>query len=370
LINVLGLDMQSPISPGVILLTDREIPKLVPEQLVKFDAANIHVEPVMPFEPAAAAVQIQAIEGQQILAGDFGGDKGIVRLFKIIDGRPIVEEGYASDTQGDNGTGYLATMEQAAAYAVARGIPFGISWGGPMIGTKPQFHPKATSFLKELDEQHGGDIAAISPSIICINDGPAGAISGGFEAFRQYQSSNLLFVINGGGVNTSVIKDGQLYSNESGHVEALAALNSYHQTTACGVFGATYTCVERVGANKAGIEAQWQDKTGEYMRARDIEDQYKVGDTFAGDLYEHSAWVVAHLILGSAYGQGLDLTDPSTAIVAHGGGFKFPHYGERVAQILGAHLGSTPRLLMTKDYVLDGSNACLDGAAIAAAYQG
>lgn len=288
-----------------------------------------------------------------VLAADFGGDKGAVKLFKITAGKPVVAEGYSDDIQDDGGKGYLGTIERAAAYAQSQNIPFGISWGAPLEGTRPQYHPKAE----------------ISSAIVSvINDGPAGTLSGAVEAYRQHGSQDVIFVINSGGIGGSAVVNGELYACEPGHVEGIAALNTYAQTKPCNIFGATYVCMERLGANKAGIEAQWQAKTGAYMRARDIEDKYKAGDRLASDLYENSARVVAHLIVGMANAFTLDLTDPKTVVVAHGGALKFPYYGERIQQIIGKYLGAEPQFIMAKDYVGPESNACLEGAAISVVY--
>ncbi len=352
-------------------LTDRSVPGLYTAQLDKFSLESIHSAAMMPFDVEFAADKLNKREGSLVLAADFGGDKGAVRLFKISSRRYSIVDEYTDDIQGDLGNGYLATLERAAAYAKAQKIPFGISWGGPLQGTRPHYHPKAQTFLRELDEKYGGDMQAISPAITSIiNDGPAGALSGAVASHLQFDNHNTLFVINGGGINTSVVTGSTLYSTEAGHVQAIDELNSYGQITPCGVYGAEYVCLERLGANKAGIEPQWQTKMGSYMRARDIEDRYKAGDVFAGDLYEHSAWIVAHVLAGVAKATQFDLASTDTAIVAHGGAFKFPHYGERVEQILAQHLGIAPQILLAKDYIADGSNACLEGAAIAATYHG
>ncbi len=356
------------LSAGVQPLTERAVPSLDADQLATFDKTSIHAAVVLAFDVQRADEKLVSLEGSLLLGADFGGDKGVIRLFKIVAGKPVVQAGYADDIQGNLGEGYLDSFKRAAVYADAENIPFGISWGAPLNGTQPLYHPKAEIFLREIAEQYDNDFKNISTRITVINDGPAGALSGAVQAYRQFGSHNTIFIINGGGINSSVVTGGQLYSDESGHVEAQPVLNTYGQTTACGVFGAQYVCLERLGANKAGIEAQWEAKTGNYMRARNIEDEYKAGNGFAGDLYEHSAWVVAHLIIGVAQSFGLDLNDPQTAVVAHGGAFKFPYYGARLQQILTAHVGAQPQLILAKDYVSSESNACLDGAAIAAIY--
>lgn len=132
------------------------------------------------------------------------------------------------------------------------------------------------------------------------------------------------------------------------------------------MYGATYLCLDKIGSNKSGIEAQWEARNG-YMRARDIEDRFKEGDIFAGELYDHSALVVAHMIVGTALALEIDLSNKATAIVCHGGAFKFPNYGDRIQQIIEKHIGSMPNLIMTHAYGSKDTNACLDGAALAAA---
>jgi ROK family len=348
-------------------LTEQPIPRLVKSQLDLFTENSIHSEELLVFDVDAASKQLINKEGVRVLAADFGGDKGVVRLFEVNDGSPQIIEGYSDDIQGNDGFGYTDTIERAAAFAEEQGISFGISWGGPLVGSRLEYHPKARIFMAEMEEKYGSDIKKVSPSITaCVNDGPAGLIQGAVEAYRRYGSNTALFPINGGGLGIAALVGGKVYSTESGHIEGIADLNTYGQTTACGVFNATYTCLEQLGANKAGIESQWQNKTGEYMRARDIEDRYKEGDAFAAELYDHSAWVVSHMIAGTAKVYNIDLTSPQATIIGHGGAFKFPGYAERIQQILSEHAAGPVQFIATKDYTPQNSNACLDGAAIAA----
>lgn len=352
---------------NVQLLTDKPVPELVQAQLALFDKATMHVEHVMGFDVRQAAGALNNKAGKRVVAADFGGDKGTSHEFVVDAGKLVTTSDYTDTVQGNDGEGYLASLQKSVSYATEHDLPIGISWGGPMEGSKLLFHPKATTFFNELQAAYGGDLRALSPNVAAVlNDGPAGVISGAVEAYRQYGAETVLFIINGGGIGLGVLKDDQIWSTEAGHIEGLAELNTYQQTATCGVFDATYTCLERLGANKAGIEAQWEAKTGTYMRARNIEDEYKAGDVFAAELYDHSAWVVAHILQGAAQGLGIDLADSKTAIVGHGGAFKFPEYGERIKQILETANTSSVQLLLTKDYSADESNACLDGAAIAA----
>lgn len=349
------------------LLTYNQIPEIHSEQLEKFTLESIHAEAVQAIDPEALSQKLIDSEGSSIIGADLGGDKGVVKLFKVVNGVLVIHPEYEARVQGDKGEGYLDLLIDAAAYADAHSIPFGVSWGGPLNGTKPMYHPKASTFLEELAEKYDGDIAAISPSVkAVVNDGPAGALSGAIEAYRTFGATNSLFIINGGGIGTSVVSNGKLFAAEAGHVEGIDALNRYDQSVSCGVYDNKYVCLERLGANKAGIEAQWEALTGEYLRARDIEDRYKEGDLLAAELYDHSAHVIAHVVLGTAEAMNIDVTSANTVVVGHGGAFKFPAYGERIQQIVQQHLGAPIQLLMTKDFGPQDSNACLDGAVIAA----
>lgn len=149
---------------------------------------------------------------------------------------------------------------------------------------------------------------------------------------------------------------------ESGHVEAVVELNKYGQDTPCNVNGAKYSCIESLGANKFGIESIWKLKNDQELDAKAIEDRYKAGDEFARDLYDYSALVVAHMAVGVAQATNVDLLSPKTAVVAHGGAFRFPDYMERIKQIVDKHLGSDIKIIKTEDYT---KNACAEGAAIA-----
>lgn len=354
-------------TPKILSLLENPAPELYKSQLDLFTPQSMRVKPTLQFDVVKAVDSLKQQEGKQVVASDFGGDKGTSKLFVVKNGKLVPQEGFADSIQGDNGRGYMASITRAAEFAEQHKLSFGISWGGPMEGARPAYHPKAMEFLDDLDKRYGGDLKSVSPSVRSVlNDGPAGLISGSVEAHRRFKADTVLFVINGGGIGLSILKDSTIYATEAGHVEGVAELNIYNQNEACGVFGAEYTCVERLGANKAGIEAQWQAKTGSYMRARDIEDEYKAGDRFAAELYDHSALVLAHVITGSAKAMGIDLTSPHTAIVAHGGAFKFPNYGQRIRQIIENNTAATVTLLMTNDFSNTHSNACLDGAAIAA----
>ncbi len=348
-------------------ITDLPIPSLNPEQLQEFTVDSIHAEFAANFDVKNASTTLDTLEGKHVLGADFGGDKGVSQLFQVQQGKLIPIDGYRDEIQGDDGAGYVASIKKTAAYAEQHNIPFGISWGGPMDGSKLLYHPKANTFIKELTDEFGGDLKNISPSITsAINDAPAGLIAGAVEAYHKFQAESVVFIINGGGIGCSFLKDKKIYATEAGHVRGIDAFNIYNQTDECGVFDQTFVCVERLGANKAGIEAQWQLLQGERLSARLIEDKYKEGNVLAGELYEHSAIIVAHTVQGLANVTDIDLRSQKSAVVCHGGGFKFPQYGARVKQLLDSYNNAPVQLIMTNDFSDPRSNACLDGAAIAA----
>ncbi len=133
----------------------------------------------------------------------------------------------------------------------------------------------------------------------------------------------------------------------------------------CGVFGATHVCFELIASNKKGIEVIWQRETGVPLGAIEIEKRFTQNGTDGNvslELYDYSAMMMAHLSLGMANAFDIDLSSPSSAIIGHGGAFKFPDYGHRMQQIIDQ--GTSPmttNLLLTNSY---SKNACLDGAAL------
>lgn len=354
-------------SHAYVPLTAHAVPTLYEEQLQKFTPTSIHAHQLMEFDAQDALTKLLALEGQQVIGADFGGDKGAVKLFTIAGGQLIIDDIFEQYVQSTHGDGYLEILEATAVFATPRNIPVGISWGAPLEGTKPVYHPKAKNFLEALQLKYDGDFRNLLPTLrSCINDGPAGLISGAIEASRTQKAESVLFPINGGGLGMAVLANNHIYSTEAGHVESLQALNTYNQVTPCGVFDATYVCIETLGANKAGIEAQYQLLTGSHVRAKEIEDRYIEGEQLGGELYDHSALVVSHMIEGTARAFDIDLSAQSSLVVGHGGAFKFPHYGARIQQILSTAKSTPVNLIMTNDFGAKQSNACLDGAAMAA----
>lgn len=347
-------------------LTDLPVPTLFESQLEKFTEESIHTERLMSFNVDEAVNELKNHVGKRIIGADFGGDKGVAKLFDVANDGMSTDSEFSQYVQGNGGEGYLECLEEISEFATANGLPVGISWGSPLEGTRPLEHPKISEFSQALNKKYNGDLSDLFPTLgACINDGPAGLISAAIHANTLGKVDAVLLPINGGGLGMAVLKENTIYSTEAGHVEAVAELNTYNQSKPCGVFGQSFTCIETLGANKAGIEAQWTLKRP-YLRAIEIEQEYLKGDEYALELYDHSAWVVAHMIVGTSKALNIDLSAQTVAVMGHGGGFKFPQYGDRIKQIIEKHLGNSIRLNVTHEFGQAGSNACIEGAAIAA----
>lgn len=341
-------------------LTNRPIPDLLSSQLDKFTRENLGSHAARQFNPAAVRDRLLQLEGQEVTGIDLGGDKIIALKYKVRDGL-IMPSGHKSlSLRSSHGKGYLHFLEAIAEHAQ---IPIGVSFAGPIEGTRPIKGPNVERFVEELRAKYKGDVAHIFPAqVTCENDSVAGLIAGSIEATRQSLPQKVLYIINGSGLGGSVLSDNEITAIEPGHVELLAKLNPFGQNTPCNV-NPQYECIESVAASRAGIEDLWLKKTGKQSSGEKISHLYIEGSQIASDLYDSSALVTAHAVMGVARTFDL-LSDPAdTTIVYHGGTFKVPSYADRLQQILAKDLGFTPSHLLTYDF---SDNACAQGAAIAA----
>jgi predicted NBD/HSP70 family sugar kinase len=345
-------------------LIDMPVPGLLNAQLDKFSFESVRSKESFRFDPNKAKQLVSQHENESVIGIDLGGDKAVSYLYKIKQGRLEIDESFSEYAEGDDGEGFLASFEKVAEFANKNNLAVGISYGAPVSGTKPiKNWPKFRIFLEELTQKYKGDFANIFlDRLTVLNDAPAGLISGALESKQRFGADNILYVINGSGMNAAGLKNGSVIAMEAGHVEAAAELNKYGQAAPCNVNGAAYTCLQSLGANKYGVESIWQFKNGEDLSAKAIEDRYKAGDEFARDLYDYSALVVAHMVVGVAKATDINLASPETAVIAHGGAFRFPNYIERVKQIIDKHLESDLNIVRTEDYT---KNACAEGAAVA-----
>ncbi|HCU94050.1 MAG TPA: hypothetical protein DHU96_15530 [Actinobacteria bacterium] len=354
----------NPDAGGYDLLANRQVPDLVPEQVERFTVEALRAKPVRSFDPQAALHRLRAGGEKTVIAVDIGGDKLIALSYNIRDGL-LLQLAEVLARRGDGGSAYLDGLEEVANLARRKTLSVGISFAGPTDGTKLLAGPNLPVFTAELHDRCGGDFAGLFPAVAVANDAEAGIMAGALEAAKRYpETQNVIYVINGSGIGGAVLTDNMIFAAEPGHIQVEPRLNPFGQHKSCGMDGATYVCIELVAASKAGVEDIWLQQKGKRLNGKEIAAKYLAGDHMALDLYENSALVTAHAIKGMARAFGLPKDFDGTVVVGHGGIFEVPGYPKRVCSILGKDLPTVPRMLFTKDF---STNACLDGAAIAAA---
>jgi predicted NBD/HSP70 family sugar kinase len=346
-------------------LHDLPVPDLLPEQLQKFTIKNLRAKRVRHFNAHESLSDLRANDGGKIIAVDIGGDKLSASYFIVRAGR--VE--HAKDVlscQADGGAGYLAALVELSERASREAVPVGISFAGPVDGTRLIAAPNLPEFLAEFRATYVGDFAQLFPEVPVrvANDAVAGLMAGAVEAARRYPGArDVVYLINGSGLGGAVLTGNAIYASEPGHVPVAEALNPFGQRRPCGLDGAQYACIEAVAASKAGVEDIWQQRTNRRLPGREISVRYQAGDLLARDLYDNSARITAHVIRGMVMAFGLAATRGRLVVVGHGGIFFVPGYGGRVKDILVEERGVSPKFLFTRDF---SPNTCLEGAAIAA----
>ncbi len=351
-------------------LLELAVPSLNSEQLALFQYKNLHVNDGGPFNVQRALDSLRRHVGQYVIGIDIGGDKAATQLFKVSSQGLIADDSFSDFRQDERGQGYIESLVRTATFAKTNNIPVGLSIGIPTKGTKTADKTKLPALQKDL-EKYSDDFAVLIPTLTaCLNDAPAGLISGGVHTnlFGSPEINQIIYVVNGGGIGSAVLKDGKIFALEAGHtIPVIDELNKYRDQRECGIFGATHLCLELAASNKQGIEVIWERKTGTHLSAIAIEKRFTQGaerGDLALALYDYSALMVAHLVKGLGNAFGITISDPSFAFIGHGGAFKFPDYGSRIKQILTKNmLGKEVNVLLTNSY---SKNACLDGAALSA----
>jgi predicted NBD/HSP70 family sugar kinase len=353
--------------PATGVLADLEIPAMVDAQLARFTPASLQAVESRRFHPGAALQTLRANHGAEVVAVDIGGDKLVTAPY-AVDRGALVPQAAPVVKRSSAGVGYLEMLEEAARSAGGRGLPLGISYAGPVRGSRALAGINVTSFTEELRSRHDGDFARLSRQVSLVNDGEAGVLAASLDAIRHHPAArHVLYVINGSGLNAAAWRDGTVITCEAGHLPVDAGVNPLGQHKPCGMRGATWVCLESVAASKAGIEDLWLQRRGEALGGREIAAAFVAGDELAVRLYEGSALVTAHVVKGVAQALGILPEWDATVVVGHGGTFEVPGYGDRVRAILEQDLSRPTRMRFTKDF---SANACLDGAAIAAVCAG
>lgn len=346
-------------------LISQDIPALNQEQLLLFTPEALRVRQALIFNSQVALETVNGTIGRQVMAVDIGGDKITRAIYHVgSNGKLNTIDEKTSNSQ--NGTGYLEILEGIALEAACKRMPVGISVAGVVEGNCLRENRNIPVFVASLQNKYGSDLEEIfrqrNASLhTVLNDAVAGSVCASLEIARtSFKQKEMIFLINGGGIGGNILAENNIWACEPGHIPVVKALNPHNQTTPCGMSGAEFVCIERVGASGAGIESIYQQQRSQRLSGRDISRQYQEGDELALALYKNSAFIVAHAIMGIARVGRLLQERGDTAIALHGGCFHVPNYPERVIQILKEHLGYAPDVYCTKDF---SSNACLEGAA-------
>lgn len=341
-------------------LLDRPRPVFAPEQLSGFTIEGVRGKQVRSFDPRSSLGGLRTSDHEKVIAVDIGGDKLSASYFAVRDGR-VARTSDLVTCQGDGGAGYLEALAKLAELAERESVAVGISFAGPVAGTRLLAGPNLPEFMAEFNEAYGGDFARLFTTVQVANDAVAGLLAGALEAVRRHPDvRDVIYLINGSGIGAAVLADREIYAAEPGHVAVAGRLNPFGQTKSCGLDGESRPCIEVVAASKSGIEDIWRQRTGRRLSGREISARYQAGDELAQALYDNSALAVGHVVAGLA--AAFELTTERLAVVGHGGIFYVPGYADRLIDILG-HAFGRPKFLLTRDF---SANTCLAGAAVAA----
>ncbi len=340
------------------------------EQVQYITQESLHLSEVGPFDPTLAFLDNKV--GQKVVAIDIGGDKIAATEKTVGEDKRLHEGTTLRSGRRKHGENYLAVLENLAYQVHGAEIPVGISYAGPISGTRPVDGPNVRKLLEELDEHYAGNFEHADPEQDILlgkqlkavaNDAVAGLYAGAAEAVHQYPDvKNVIYLIVGSGFGGAVLKEGRAYAAEPGHIEVVPSLNPYGRIGSCGVFDQSFICMEMVAGGKTGIEAIWEAQTGTGLSGPQIAEQAAIGNELAQNLYKSSAKLVAATAEGIAKAMDLSLTNGETAIVFHGGPFNVSFLKEGTTQLL-EQSGSRSPVLFTGDF---SENACCDGAALAA----
>lgn len=337
-------------------------PVFVPDQLRGFTIEGVRGKQARSFDPRSSLVGLQASDGENVIAVDIGGDKLSASYFAVHDGR-LSRTSDLLTCQGDGGAGYLKALAQLAELARREAVAVGISFAGPVTGTRLLAGPNLPDFIADFHDAYGGDFAHLFPVVQVANDAVAGLMAGALEAVSRHPDiQDVIYLINGSGIGGAVLAGQDIYAAEPGHVPVVHQLNPFRQGKSCGLDGESRPCVEVVAASKSGIEDIWRQRTGRGLSGREISARYQAGDELARALYDNSALITAHVVAGLAAAFEMATGLERLAVVGHGGIFYVPGYADRLIGILD-HAFGRPKFLLTRDF---STNTCLEGAAVVA----
>src|SRR4051812_8629392 len=109
------------------------------KQIDIFSKENLHSKELASFNPFKSSEILQECENSLVIVGDIGGDSVEIGKLIIKDGYPSVQSDQKV-LESSGGSQYVEVFEEAAELARKYNLPVGISYGGPLDGSKPLFH--------------------------------------------------------------------------------------------------------------------------------------------------------------------------------------------------------------------------------------
>jgi predicted NBD/HSP70 family sugar kinase len=357
------MDANKQVLPGTRVLSGQAVVDVSAAQMDLFTTDSLRVAAAGRFMPGQVRPLLSELRGP-VAAVDIGGDK-LASAWYAPEAGTVTRTGAPSILRSVDGVGYLACLVEIARRASAESVVLGVSFAGPLSGTRILSGMNVGTFVREFTEGYDGDFDRLGSSCRVVNDARAGLVAAALEAESRFPGvRNVLFLINGSGLNAAVLRAGEILTMEAGHVPVTdPVLNPFNQRRPCGMNGATYVCLENVGASRAAVEDVWRQRTGSPVGGRQIAEAARSGNDLASGLYTTAALVTAVMAEGVARAVDLIADWSWTVLVGHGGTFHVPEFAEQVRHRVEGRLGRPARFLTTADFT---DNACLDGAAIEA----
>ena len=360
--------------PNAFRLTNIEVPPVVDEQLALFTPEALQIQDGIPFDPSTVLSQLLSFEGKHLIAIDIGGHKIAIREGYFVQGRFTIDGGSVLNVdepiQGD-GENYLTVLEHLAKVTRGRELPVSISTAGLVEKTSLRWSPNATGTVEQLNRRYQGDFANLfGEGMVAVMNDAIAALKRGAVTFKQMDKNiqNVILIIFSSGLGGAELWNNSIFPQEPGHVRAVDSLNPFQVQTPCKVHP-EFVCLENISASGA-LEKTYPVIHGDQRTGEELSEIYQngLGNSVARWLYERSAFVYAHAVLGMSLRHGLlsRSEEGKTAIAFHGGATRVPDFAERVMQIVDHHIGFTPQFLKTHEACPETGNACLDGAAIGA----
>ncbi|OGK18722.1 hypothetical protein A3G67_04005 [Candidatus Roizmanbacteria bacterium RIFCSPLOWO2_12_FULL_40_12] len=350
--------------------TPMEIPPLSQELLVEFTSESLILSASSRFDPKKVLRHLQGVD-RVYMGIDMGGDKITARKVRIRQGEFLQEDDDLVQ-KSQNGEGYLDFLHQVAEISNNERLPVGLSFAGPMEEGKPQHAANMMAMFRELQTEYSGHLERVLPRLVSVkNDATACLISSSVALCREGRDfENFLLIILGGGLGAAVLQDDKIIGTEAGHLKVPDDLNPFQVREICETTkelqSKSHTCLELVAGGVAGLEKTASKVYGKRVTGIELAKMAAQGDETAKRLYMNAAGIVGHVILGLGNLFSLPLGERDhTAVVFHGGvqkAFGFPEWeADAIRKYLGRDLDN---VFQTTSIV--SSNACLEGAAVAA----